>query len=139
MRHRMLLIMIGWGLSVPLILNAALSGGSGGEKLKPGTWGGQHIQMEVTENGATLEFDCGNASIDEPIKLDSRGHFRAKGKYQNEGGPARAEDDSRTKPVIFEGSVQGDKMTLGYAEAGQKPAETFTLERGRKVRLMNCM
>ena len=38
-----------------------------------GLWGGQGISMEVTESGATLDFDCASGNITESIAPDSAG------------------------------------------------------------------
>ena len=44
--------------------------------VSPGVWGGRDISMEVTPQGATLEFDCGHGIMLEPIKANATGKFR---------------------------------------------------------------
>ena len=43
--------------------------------LPVGLWGGEHISLEVTEQGATIEYDCAHATIEQRIALDRRGRF----------------------------------------------------------------
>src|SRR6185503_17204863 len=35
-----------------------------------GEWGGQGISLEVTDNGGTIEYDCGRGRISEKISPD---------------------------------------------------------------------
>ena len=44
-------------------------------------WGGEHIEMEVTRDGATLEFDCATGTIAEPLPVHSQGRFSVKGTF----------------------------------------------------------
>src|SRR5437667_11808892 len=58
------------------------------QKLATGVWGGPHIRMEVTGNGAVIEFDCANGQIEETIATDGNGSFDVKGVFSREhGGP----------------------------------------------------
>src|SRR6476646_10548734 len=62
-------------------------------RLANGVWGGEHIRLEVTDRGATIEYDCAHSTIDEPIFLNSKGNFDVKGKYTPEhGGPIGREE-----------------------------------------------
>src|SRR3979411_2412047 len=47
--------------------------------LPVGLWGGEHISMEVTGQGATVEYDCAHATIGQRIALDRRGRFDVPG------------------------------------------------------------
>lgn len=44
-----------------------------------GTWGGEHIAMEVTDAGATIEYDCAHGRITEKIAPNPEGKFETKG------------------------------------------------------------
>jgi hypothetical protein len=35
-----------------------------------GTWGGEHVFLEVSEKGADVEFDCARGQISQPIALE---------------------------------------------------------------------
>ena len=59
----------------------------------PDVWGGRDISMEVTPQGATLEFDCAHGNVLEPIKANAKGEFAARGTYTPEhGGPIRRDN-----------------------------------------------
>src|SRR6266487_5167816 len=57
-----------------------------GKGIGAGVWGGDHIRMEVSGNGATLEFDCAHGNISGPLTLDRLGRFQAKGSFTREHG-----------------------------------------------------
>src|ERR1022692_4034540 len=85
----------------------------------PDVWGGHHVSMKVTPQGATLEFDCARGNMLEPIKANATGEFTARGTYK--------------------GSIDGDTMRLEImlAEKDQAP-EPFTLTRGKVGRVVKC-
>jgi len=103
-----------------------------------GKWGGRSLQMQVTQQGAILEFDCAQGTISEPLLLDAKGKFQAKGTFRTEGGPARR-DQSRGRDVIYAGTVEGDTMQLEFTLAEDKGSpEKFTLVRGQPGNLRKC-
>src|SRR4051794_5901396 len=74
--------------------NGSCEGGKTGtmsqeqNRVATGNWGGQNVQMDVTENGARLRFSCAHGSIEQPIALDAEGRFSAKGTFVAEAmGP----------------------------------------------------
>ena len=104
-----------------------------------GLWGGQGISMEVTESGATLDFDCASGSITESIAPDSNGRFSAKGRFARaRPGPTR-EDDVEGQPANYSGVVNGENLTLTITLAanGEKVG-TFTLAHGKTGRIRKC-
>src|SRR5258708_33649930 len=40
-----------------------------------GSWGGEHIRLIVTDNGAVIEYDCPAGTVIGPLLLDVFGHF----------------------------------------------------------------
>ena len=46
----------------------------------PGAWGGSHVIMRVTSTGASVEYDCAEGVIEEPLRPDAEGRFTAAGK-----------------------------------------------------------
>ena len=83
-----------------------------GQMIK-GTWGGNHILMEVTEAGAQIEYDCAHGTISEPLKVDRQGKFRAKGTHFRErGGPQRADGEDKGEPVFYSGTTDEKTATL---------------------------
>jgi hypothetical protein len=108
--------------------------------LLPGVWGGKHIRFEVTDNGATVEFDCAQATAEGRIVVDRAGRFSVAGTYNEEhGGPVRSDESSAGVPVRFSGRVGGSLMTLTITRAGTREAiGTFALTRDRETRLVKC-
>ena len=103
-------------------------------------WGGRDISMEVTPQGATLEFDCAHGNVLEPIKANAKGEFAARGTYTPEhGGPIRKDNPPRDLPAIYKGTIEGDTMRLEVvlADKDQQP-QPFTLTRGKAGRVMKC-
>jgi hypothetical protein len=106
----------------------------------PDVWGGRDIGMEVTPQGATLEFDCAHGNVLEPIKANAKGEFAARGTYTPEhGGPIRKDNPPRDLPAIYKGTIEGDTMRLEVvlADKDQQP-QPFTLTRGKAGRVMKC-
>jgi len=103
-----------------------------------GSWGGEHIIVEVSEKGADVEFDCAHGRISEPMALNQRGDFDVPGTFSQEhGGPVRADEPENSNPARYSGHVVGDTMTLIVTQ-GKENVGTFTLTRGAKPVLRKC-
>jgi hypothetical protein len=113
---------------------------AGSSPLAEGIWGGPSIQMTVGPQGAAVDLDCANGAIDGPIAVGSDGRFRASGTYAVEhGGPVR-EGEEKGRPAVYEGRVEGKKLTLVILIAeGKQEVGTFELTQGRSGRIMKCM
>ena|SRR5437870_7684477 len=107
--------------------------------LPVGLWGGEHISMEVTERGATIEYDCAHATIEQRIALDRRGRFDVSGTQVPErGGPVR-QNEPAGYPVRFAGQVNGKTMNITVRNSATKEMiGTFTLVRGAEPKLRKC-
>ena len=105
-----------------------------------GTWGGEHIAMEVTDAGATIEYVCAHGRVTEKIIPNSEGKFEAKGVHTRErGGPTRLGEDNE-QPAVFRGSIKDQTMTLTVElTENNEPAGTFTLTQGKTGRIRKCM
>ena len=110
------------------------------KRLQAGDWGGNHIRLHVTGNGAQIDYDCANGRIDGPLTLDSRGHFSWRGVHNQEHpGPTRADDPGTGQPVTYSGWVKGDTMNLTVKRSGTNESiGTFTLTRGGGGRIFKC-
>lgn len=104
-----------------------------------GQWGGQHIAMEVTDSGATIEYDCAHGRINEKISPDADGKFEAKGVHARErGGPTRQGEDNE-QPAVYRGSIKDDTLTLTVELAqNNENVGTFTLTHGKPGRIRKC-
>ncbi|HEU5459179.1 MAG TPA: hypothetical protein VFU83_01745 [Pyrinomonadaceae bacterium] len=108
------------------------------ERIATGVWGGQHINMEVGENSATIEYDCASGVIDGPLVMDSNGNFKLRGKHRIErGGPVRADEPPNEQPATYTGAINGNTMTLTL-KVSDSDEETFTLEKGKQGELFKC-
>lgn len=108
------------------------------QRVPEGKWGGQHVRLEVSGNGAEFEFDCAHGRMTGPLTLQN-GRFATTGTFVREVGPVRLDDSEKGQRVYFKGEVQGSRMTLIFSLAEDfSEAETFTLTRGVEARLFKC-
>ena len=103
-------------------------------------WGGDHVEMEVTDRDARLEFDCAHGTMDEPLRVDAGGAFEVKGTFVPErGGPSREGDASRGFKATYAGTISGDTMMLRIVVDGQDPKGTaYQLTRDRRGNVRKC-
>jgi hypothetical protein len=122
-----------------LSMNANVSTASQSRDLR-GTWGGEHIAMEVTDAGATIEYDCAHGRIAQKIPPDPEGKFKAKGTHTRErGGPTRQGEDEG-QPAVYRGSIKDQTMTLRVElTQNNESVGTFTLTHGKTGRIRKCL
>ena len=103
-----------------------------------GTWGGQHIILEVSDKGAEAEFDCAHGQITQPMTLDQQGRFDVTGTFTPEhGGPVRRDEEITPAPMRYSGHVSGDTMELTITR-GEAKIGPYTLTRGSHPMLTKC-
>lgn len=111
--------------------------------LANGVWGGEHLRLQVTPSGASLEYDCGSGTIDQPLIVDGDGDFAASGRHiPGHGGPVRLGEDTPTFPARYNGHVRGDRMTLIVeVQAPGSPVQSMTYEliAGSQGRVVRCL
>jgi hypothetical protein len=106
-----------------------------------GSWGGQHLALELSREGGTLEYDCAAGSIDEAVRPDSSGRFSVRGTYTpGHGGPERVGEEARVSTADYEGLVRGGRMSLSVRvpSAGLEIGP-FTLDHGATPVIMRCL
>ena len=102
-------------------------------------WGGEHLEMEVTKQGATLEFDCATGTITEPLAGDAQGKFRVGGTFTRERPGPTMRDGSPALAATYSGSINGETMHLHMvAGANKEITEDYVLVRGQSGRVMKC-
>ena len=108
-------------------------------QLSTGTWGGNHVRLEVADGKSSLEFDCASGTIDQPITLDSNGRFEVSGLYKREGpGPVRQGVNNQSR-ATYSGAVKDDTMTLSIQLDGSTDdLLKFTLTLGKEGRIWKC-
>lgn len=109
-------------------------------RVASGDWGGQDVRMNVTSNGAELQFSCSHGTIDEPIVVNDNGDFSAKGTFIAETpGPTREDNPPVKQPAIYSGSVKDQSMTLTVTISKSKAqVGSFTLAFGKGGRVRRC-
>jgi hypothetical protein len=106
-----------------------------------GTWGGEHISLTILDSTANLEYDCAYGTIDEPICTDAEGNFEVTGIHVFEhGGPIRIDETLKKYPALYEGHIDGEKMTLILILKDTKTeVDTFWLRRGAEPIIYKCL
>jgi hypothetical protein len=128
-------------LILPIVVAVVLSSSTTMSQRKiSGLWGGQGISMEVSDSGATLDFDCASGSITEPIAPDSAGKFSVKGRFARQHpGPTREDENNAGEPAIYNGVVDGENLTLTITlTKNSEKAGSFTLAHGKIGRIRRC-
>lgn len=133
---------VGLIISAGLVMGAlvTLAAAKRPRSIATGSWGGQHIQMNVQNSSATIEYDCANGTIDGPLKVDRRGRFSLLGKHVREhGGPIRIGEDQSGVPARYTGWTDGKTMKLTVTLVKTKVTlGTFELTRGSMGRIHKC-
>lgn len=137
MKHRfgtapLLLLML---LGASVTCRGSLTG-----PVTPGDWGGEHIGLVVTTNGATIEYDCATGTIDNGL-IAKDGLFSASGTHTpGHGGPIRQDETPDKHPARYEGHIDGDTMILEVTltDSGEKLGR-YTLVRGRPAQVFKCL
>jgi hypothetical protein len=105
-----------------------------------GLWGGLHVSMEITNDGAEISYDCAHGSITEKIVPDSSGKFTVKGFHVKERpGPSREGEEPRSEAASYSGLIDGHTMTLTVTlPATNETIGTFTLTKEQMGRIRKC-
>jgi hypothetical protein len=106
----------------------------------PGTWGGEHLALTVTDDGATLEFDCAAGKIATPLVTDTDGRIVAAGDYTPEQpGRVRPDEPPASRGAQYTGQLTGDTLVLSVALAESKETlGPFTVVKDAPARLHKC-
>jgi hypothetical protein len=106
-----------------------------------GTWGGEHVGLELDAEGGKLRYDCAAGTINRPVLPDASGRFQANGAHRpNMGGPARQAGEPPLLPASYTGTIRGDIMTLSVRVPSRAmEIGPFTLRRGAEPILLRCL
>ena len=108
------------------------------QRIPTGNWGGQHINIKVTAQSATIEYDCATGVMQGPLVVDRNGNFKLHGTHHMErGGPVRADETPRESPATYTGSIRGNTMMLTL-KVNDAEVETFKLVKGQEGELFKC-
>ena len=114
-----------------------------------GTWGAPGANLTVQPDSVSIDLPCANANFIGRPKLNSKGEFDAKGRYNQEGPGAVAIEPPSPKPLPgndsihnarFHGKVTGKKLefTITLTESGEKLGP-YSLVQGKSGRVFKCM
>lgn len=105
-----------------------------------GTWGGDHIGLEVFEGGAKVEYDCAHGTVEGALRLDAEGKFTAEGLHIRERvGPQREKPEGEPEKARYWGQVTGNRMVLTVLlPETQEKIGTFKLAFGQSPRIRKC-
>jgi hypothetical protein len=108
--------------------------------VQKGIWGGEHLSLLVEDNRARLEYDCARGTIDQPMRVDTKGRFNVTGTHTREsGGPTSEGERPDSHPARYTGQVTGKKMVITITLTDTKESVgTFTLAQGQKPDLFKC-
>lgn len=111
-----------------------------GSPLQTGVWGGKGAIMQVTNTGATIEFDCAHGMITQPLTADTAGHLDVTGVFVMEhGGPTR-EDPNDNHPARYTGTTDGKVLTITVTLSDQNTVvNTYTLVLDQPGRIVKCL
>lgn len=106
-----------------------------------GEWGGEHLGLVASLEGAELEFDCATGRTSEAITPDAAGRFSVAGfHFPGHGGPIRQDEEPVRIPARFDGTVRGDFMTISVTLTDWATTlGPYTLLRGASPRVFKCL
>jgi hypothetical protein len=102
-------------------------------------WGGQHVSLEVTEDGAQLEFDCANGTLPKALAIDNKGNFTTKGQFTREHPGPVMRDGNQTAEATYSGTLAGNTLHLHVVAGPQNDSVgDYVLVRDQPGRVMKC-
>ena len=106
-----------------------------------GTWGGEHVLLTVTADGAHLDFDCASGDIMRPLTLDSNRRLAVDGVFlQKRGGPIRLGQEPDRKPARYAGHLRDNTLTFDVVLLDSRESVgSFTAIFGATPRLVRCL
>ena len=134
---------IRFSASAILLLSFAVNNGSADHppsapKIVSGAWGGEHISLRASSQGAQIDLDCAHATITKPITLDSQDRFDVTGSLAHRGG-AQPEGGSEATPARFTGYVRDGTMHLTMRSSeSSEVLGSFILRQNAKGHIARC-
>jgi len=103
-------------------------------------WGGDHVKLEVTAEGATLEFDCASGTLSKPLTADAQGNFKLQGTFTRERpGPVMRDSPNTAAAATYSGTITGSTMRLNITAGSQNDSMgDYVLVRGQPGKVFKC-
>jgi hypothetical protein len=127
--------------ALPIESSRAMARSAAPSRVETGTWGGDHIRLDIRKDGADVEYDCARGQIEGPLELSKTGSFDRGGIFVRSGpGALRPGRSPGARAARYAGKVDGKTMTLivTLADTSERIG-TFTVRRGREGRLWKCL
>ncbi len=103
-----------------------------------GHWGGDRLNLELTDKGGTMTLDCASGTIAHPVHADASGHFESKAEWrQYSPGPDQGDDRLASEPAMIQGHISGPTLHLTVSHKGG--LQRFTLDQGKRAKLVRCL
>ena len=129
---------------LPLIGSGACVGamlaGADADRLRTGTWSGEHVALTVTAAGAHVEFDCASGDISQPLMVDPDNRLAVEGVFvQEHGGPVRLGEEPERIPARYSGRLSGQTLAFDVTLIeSNETVGTFTVVHGATPRVRKC-
>jgi len=109
--------------------------------IAPGTWGGEHMGMVVTDTGASIEFDCASGRVTQALSVDPDGSFNWQGLFfPGHPGPSRIDEKLDPHVAQYSGRATGDHMTINLRVPDSlNISQSFTLTHGANPDVFKCL
>ncbi len=105
-----------------------------------GRWGGEHVGLELTASGGTVDYDCAAGRIDGPVVPRPDGTFQATGTHTpGTGGPDRVGVVPASFTARYDGAIRGDRLTLQVRVENGVLVGPYTLRRDAEPMLLRCL
>jgi len=108
------------------------------KRLNAGTWGGNHLRLNVSETEVTLEFDCAHGTISQPLTLDETGRFAVAGTYVREGPGPERQGAKQDTDAQYSGRLSDGTLTITVHIPGAGDLGPYTLTEGRQGKVVRC-
>jgi hypothetical protein len=106
-----------------------------------GSWGGPHALLTLTTSAGNIEYDCAHGHVAPGWTVSSSGTFTATGIHLREsGGPVQIGGDSFPRPARYDGTIDGDRMSLTVTLTDSTQVlGTFLLTHGSNGSVFKCL
>lgn len=102
-------------------------------------WGAEHLRLEVTAEGANLDFDCATGTISGAPEPDAQGKFTIAGTLVRERPGPTMREGNPAVPAKYSGTIQGQTLRLVVnVEGSKEPYGEYVLTRGKSGRVLKC-
>lgn len=106
-----------------------------------GDWGGEHLGLVATVQGADLEYDCATGHMNGPLAPGDDGRFSVTGVHHpGHGGPIRQDEETVSLPARYDGELHGFRLKLRVTLTDTNELlGSFDLIQGASPHVFKCL